>query len=192
LPVGSTAWKCLYHRARNASEARNATIEHWNLKRLPVNGGLRGKAFVYLARYLGKLDHTCPSRGRGDLRRHLSAVCLSHDTPRGCLPAWRAAPCLPIPSLSARCSPPDRKSRPWPSQRSAQDPTGYRNPLSRLSIGFCFVCTCRPKPSLSCQPHPESLLTLTASGFCFENPVGMAYRFRILLKNSGHGALDTL
>jgi len=49
LPVGSTAWKRLYHRARNASEARNATFEHWKLKRLPVYGGLRGKAFVYLA-----------------------------------------------------------------------------------------------------------------------------------------------
>jgi hypothetical protein len=49
LPVGSTAWKRLYHRARNASEARNATFERWDLKRLPVYGGLRGKAFTYLA-----------------------------------------------------------------------------------------------------------------------------------------------
>ena len=49
LPVGSPAWKRLYHRARNASEARNATLEQWKLKRLPVYGGLRGKAFVYLA-----------------------------------------------------------------------------------------------------------------------------------------------
>ena len=49
LCVGSTAWKRLYHRARNASEARNATFEYWNLKRLPVYGELRGKAFVYLA-----------------------------------------------------------------------------------------------------------------------------------------------
>jgi len=49
LPVGSPAWKRLYHRARNASEARNATFEHWKLKRLPVYGGLRGKAFTYLA-----------------------------------------------------------------------------------------------------------------------------------------------
>jgi hypothetical protein len=49
LPVGSPAWKRLYHRARNASEARNATFEHWNLKRLPVYGGLRAKAFAYLA-----------------------------------------------------------------------------------------------------------------------------------------------
>jgi hypothetical protein len=49
LPVGSAAWKRLYHRARNASEARHATFEHWNLKRLPVYGGLRGKTFLYLA-----------------------------------------------------------------------------------------------------------------------------------------------
>jgi len=49
LPVGSAAWKRLYHQARNASEARNATLERWGLKRLPVYGGLRGKAFVYLA-----------------------------------------------------------------------------------------------------------------------------------------------
>jgi hypothetical protein len=49
LPVGSTAWKRIYHRARNASEARNSTFEHWHLKRLPVYGGLRGKAWVYLA-----------------------------------------------------------------------------------------------------------------------------------------------
>ncbi len=49
LPVGSTTWKRIYHRARNASEARNATFERWDLKRLPVYGGLRGKAFAYLA-----------------------------------------------------------------------------------------------------------------------------------------------
>ncbi len=49
LPVGSPAWKRLYHRARNASEARNATFKHWGLKRLPVYGGLRGKALTFLA-----------------------------------------------------------------------------------------------------------------------------------------------
>ena len=49
LPVGSPAWKGLYHQARNASESRNATFERWDLKRLPVYGGLRGKAFAYLA-----------------------------------------------------------------------------------------------------------------------------------------------
>lgn len=49
LPVGSPTWRRLYHQARNASESRNATFERWNLKRLPVYGGLRGKAFAYLA-----------------------------------------------------------------------------------------------------------------------------------------------
>jgi hypothetical protein len=49
LPVGSPTWKRFYHQARNASESRNATIERWNLKRLPVYGGLRAKAFAYLA-----------------------------------------------------------------------------------------------------------------------------------------------
>jgi hypothetical protein len=49
LPVGSPAWKRLYHRARNASEARNATFQQWGLKRLPVYGGLRGKAVTFLA-----------------------------------------------------------------------------------------------------------------------------------------------
>ena len=49
LPVGSPAWKRLYHRARNASEARNATFKQWGLKRLPVYGGLRGKAVTFLA-----------------------------------------------------------------------------------------------------------------------------------------------
>jgi hypothetical protein len=49
LPVGSPTWKRLYHQARNASEARNAVFERWGLKRLPVYGGLRGKAFTFLA-----------------------------------------------------------------------------------------------------------------------------------------------
>ena len=49
LPVGSPTWKRLYHRARNASEARNSTFKHWGLKRLPVYGSLRGKALTFLA-----------------------------------------------------------------------------------------------------------------------------------------------
>ena len=49
VAVGSPTWKRLYHRARNASESRNATFEHSNLKRLPVYGQPRGKAFVFLA-----------------------------------------------------------------------------------------------------------------------------------------------
>jgi hypothetical protein len=49
VAVGSPTWKRLYHRARNASESRNATFERWDLKRLPVCGQPRGKAFVFLA-----------------------------------------------------------------------------------------------------------------------------------------------
>jgi hypothetical protein len=49
VPVGSPTWKRLYHRARNASESRNATFKHWNLKRLPVYGRPRGQAFIFLA-----------------------------------------------------------------------------------------------------------------------------------------------
>jgi len=47
LPVGSPAWKCIYHRARNAVESRHATLQHWNLKRLPVYGEPRGKALIF-------------------------------------------------------------------------------------------------------------------------------------------------
>ena len=47
--VGSPTWKTLYHRARNASEARNALFEKWGLKRLPVYGLPRGRATIMLA-----------------------------------------------------------------------------------------------------------------------------------------------
>jgi hypothetical protein len=47
--VGSPEWKRLYHRARNAVEGRNSTLEDWKLKRLPVYGELRGKALISLA-----------------------------------------------------------------------------------------------------------------------------------------------
>jgi hypothetical protein len=49
LPVGTPAWKRLYHQARNASESRNATHEGWDLKRLPVYGEPRGRALTSLA-----------------------------------------------------------------------------------------------------------------------------------------------
>jgi hypothetical protein len=49
VPVGSPAWKALYHRARNASEGRNATYEDWDLKRMPVYGLCRAKALSFLA-----------------------------------------------------------------------------------------------------------------------------------------------
>lgn len=49
LPVGTPAWERIYHRARNASEGRHATLEGWGLKRLPVYGHLRGKALIFQA-----------------------------------------------------------------------------------------------------------------------------------------------
>ena len=49
VAFGSPTWKRLYHRARNASEGRNATFQRWGLKRLPVYGEPRGKAFIFLA-----------------------------------------------------------------------------------------------------------------------------------------------
>jgi len=49
IPIGSPEWKRLYRRARNASEARNATCQREDLKRLPVYGQRRGKALSCLA-----------------------------------------------------------------------------------------------------------------------------------------------
>jgi hypothetical protein len=49
IPVGTPAWKRLYHRARNASEYRNSVLEDWGLKRLPVYGQPRGRALTALA-----------------------------------------------------------------------------------------------------------------------------------------------
>jgi hypothetical protein len=49
LPVGSSAWKSLYHQARNASESRNAVFQRWSLKRFPVYGSMRAKALAFLA-----------------------------------------------------------------------------------------------------------------------------------------------
>lgn len=47
--VGTSAWKQLYHRPRNASEGRNATLEKWGLKRLAVYGQPRARATIMLA-----------------------------------------------------------------------------------------------------------------------------------------------
>ena len=55
LPVGGPTWKALYHRARNAVEGRNATLEDWGLKRLPVYGLLRAKALLFLADVVNNL-----------------------------------------------------------------------------------------------------------------------------------------
>jgi hypothetical protein len=49
VPFGTPAWKRRYHRARNAAEGRNATLERWGLKRMPVYGQPRGRAVIALA-----------------------------------------------------------------------------------------------------------------------------------------------
>jgi hypothetical protein len=49
VPFASPTWKRLYGRARNAAEDRNADLEAWDLKRLPVYGRPRGRAFIALA-----------------------------------------------------------------------------------------------------------------------------------------------
>jgi hypothetical protein len=49
LPVGSSTWQRLYHRARNAVEGRNAAFEKWNLKRMLVFGLPRSRATIFLA-----------------------------------------------------------------------------------------------------------------------------------------------
>lgn len=55
VPVGSSSWKALYHRARNAVEGRNATFEAWGLKRLPVYGLPKVTAILFLADVLNNL-----------------------------------------------------------------------------------------------------------------------------------------
>jgi hypothetical protein len=49
IPVGTPAWKRIYHRARNAVEGRNSTFERWGLKRMPVYGAPRSRATTFLA-----------------------------------------------------------------------------------------------------------------------------------------------
>ncbi len=49
VPVGTAAWKDLYHRGRNAVESRNAAFEAWGLKRMSVFGLPRVKALVFQA-----------------------------------------------------------------------------------------------------------------------------------------------
>jgi hypothetical protein len=49
VPFGTPSWKRLYRRARNAAEDRNADLEAWGLKRLPVYGRPRGRALIALA-----------------------------------------------------------------------------------------------------------------------------------------------
>jgi hypothetical protein len=49
VPVGTSAWKRLYHRARNAAEGRNSAAERWHLKRMPVYGDPRSRALAFQA-----------------------------------------------------------------------------------------------------------------------------------------------
>jgi hypothetical protein len=49
VPYASPAWERLYHRARNAAEGRNSTLEGWGLKRLSVFGQPRARATVMLS-----------------------------------------------------------------------------------------------------------------------------------------------
>jgi hypothetical protein len=55
IPLGSPTWKALYRRARNAVEGRNARLEDWRLKRMPVYGLPRAKALIFLADTLDTL-----------------------------------------------------------------------------------------------------------------------------------------
>jgi len=55
LPFGSPPWKALYRRARNAVEGRNATLQDWGFKRMPIFGLLRCKALIFLADILETL-----------------------------------------------------------------------------------------------------------------------------------------
>jgi hypothetical protein len=55
VPIGSSTWKALYPRARNAVEGRNATFEDWGFKRMPVYGLPRSKALIFLADVLDTL-----------------------------------------------------------------------------------------------------------------------------------------
>jgi hypothetical protein len=56
IPMDSSTWKALYHRARNAVEGRNATFEDWGFKRMSVFGLLRSKALLFLADVLDTLS----------------------------------------------------------------------------------------------------------------------------------------
>jgi hypothetical protein len=72
IPVGNPTWKALYHRSRNAVEARNATFETWGFKRLPVYGLPRSKALIFLADVLNNLV---------TLARLIREATLAHQNP---------------------------------------------------------------------------------------------------------------
>jgi len=70
--VGSSTWKSLYHRARNAVEGRNATFEAWGFKRLPVYGLPRVTALIFLADVLNNLT---------TMARLIREATLAHQDP---------------------------------------------------------------------------------------------------------------
>ena len=72
VPVGSSSWKALYHRARNAVEGRNATFEAWGFKRLPVYGLPRSTALIFLADVLNNLT---------TMARLIREASLAHPNP---------------------------------------------------------------------------------------------------------------
>jgi len=49
VPYGSPLWKAIYGRARNAAEERNAELEGFGLKRMPVAGWKRVRAMLTVA-----------------------------------------------------------------------------------------------------------------------------------------------
>ena len=55
VPVGSTEWKRLYHRARNAVEGRNSSCQRHGIKRLPVYGDPRARATAFLTDFWDNL-----------------------------------------------------------------------------------------------------------------------------------------
>ncbi len=71
VPYGSAAWKEIYRRGRNAAEGRNARLEAWGLKRLPVFGQPRSQATIFLADLWGNLLQ---------LARLIKAATLAHLT----------------------------------------------------------------------------------------------------------------
>ena len=71
VPLGSSAWKSLYHRARNAVESRNASFQAWGFKRLSVFGLLRAKAAIFLTDVLDTLSTLAR------LVREATQACLS-------------------------------------------------------------------------------------------------------------------
>lgn len=72
IPIGSSSWKKLYHRARNAVEGRNAAFEAWGFKRLTVYGLPRVTAIIFLADLINNLT---------TMARLIRQATLAHHNP---------------------------------------------------------------------------------------------------------------